>query len=232
MLDTNERSANDFIYVRSELRDLLLEGENSGLCQVTVIKGHNSRINQCKYLFRVNEDSLLYGEVRVYLRRLNNLFDYLKEHGLDLKFNQGLWMPAVADSEQGDTQLNVMVSENWVTKKISGQDIHDDFATTNQEDVRLQLDRAQRDYSGFRVCRRSGHAYRVAIRNEAGQRRTCGFNQYCIVLGEGVHVVPRDRRYRKKRLDAWRGVDAPLFSYVGREGPTWFVYPDVTAVVS
>lgn len=226
MLDVNERTAHDFIYVRSELRDLLLSEADSGLCKVTVIKGHASKIDQCKYLFRVNEDSSLYDQVRGYLRRLNKLFEYLKEHGLDLKYNQGLWMPAVADSEQGDIQLNIMVSENWVTKNIDAKQLHDDFATTNQDDVRLQLDRAAQVHSAFRVCRRSGNAYRVAIRNQDGKRRTSGINQYCIALGDRLHVVTQDGRYRKKRHDAWRGVEEPLFKYVGREGPTWFVYPD------
>jgi len=227
MLDTHVNTAKDLVYVRCELRDLLLAGVDAGLCEVTAVKNHESRIDLAKYMFRVNEDSRLYHETRIALRRLNKLYEFLGEHGLEPKYNQGLWMPAVADSEQGDTQLNIMVSENWVTKKVDAREIHDDFATTIQDEVRMQLDKVAQNYSKFMVCRRSGNAYRVAIRDKEGKRRTRGLNNYCIALGEHIHAVPRDKRYRKKRHDAWRGVDAPLFSYVGREGPTWFVYPDL-----
>ncbi len=219
-----QRTADDLIYTRSELRDILLDAVDTGDCQVTVIKGHAQDINRCKYLFWIPEPGAFQEQVRTYLRRLRRLYDYLVDFGMELKHNQGLWMPGVADFEAGDRQINITASENWVSRKMSIDQLHNDIASLNRGEARAQLDRAAQSYSEFQICRRSGISYRVAIRNAKGERRTCGLNQYCVVLG-AVQIVTKDPRYRKKRADAWRGVEEPLFKYIGREGPLWLVYP-------
>lgn len=220
----NQRTANDLFYTRSELRDILLDAEAAGDCQMDVVKGHTQDINRCKYLFWIPEGGAFQEQIRTYLRRLQRLYDSLVDFGMDLKHNQGLWMPGVADFAAGDRQINVMASENWASRKMSVDQLHSDIASSNRAEVRVLLDRAAQSHSELRICRRSGTSYRIAIRNEEGVRRTCGLNQYCVVLGE-VQVVTKDQRYRKKRADAWRGVEEPLFKYIGREGPLWLVYP-------
>lgn len=218
--------AKDYVFVRCELRDLLLAGCDDGLCGVDVIK-NSTQIDQCKYAFKVHEDSRLYHDVKVSLRQLGKLYEFLVEQGLDNRSDQGLWKPAVADADQGDTQLNIMVSENWSTMQCTASQIHDDIAGANADDVRQQLDTQAQIYKHFKVCRRSGQAFKVAIRSEDGSRRTRGLNNYCLAVGEKIRMVPRDIRYRRKRKDAWRGVEEPLFSFVGKRGQTWMVYPDL-----
>ncbi len=226
MLDSHERTINDFVYVRSELRDILLDGEASGGCEVVVVKNDALHLERCKYLFWIKDGGSFQEMVRLHLRRLQRLHGYLTDFGLDLRTNQGLWMPAIADSEHGDVQINIMVSkDNWVTKNLTPQEIHDDLASSNRAEVRALIDRAAQSHSELRICRKSGKAYRVAVRDAHGNRRTCGLNQYCIALGDRLKVVMADNRYRKKRGDAWRGVEEPLFKYLGKNGSTWFVYP-------
>ena len=225
MLNANEKTANDFVRVRAELRDLCFDAEIEGECLISVIKRNERSLLRSKYLFHIPKGGPTELEVRHKIRQLRRLTDYLKTYGFELKHNQGLWIPAVADQEEGDTQLNVMVSENWVTKNVTAAAISDDLSSANSPDIRSVLDRASASFSEFRICRRSGHSYRVAIRNKDGSRRTSGLNQFCIALGDQIQIVTADNRYRKKRGDAWRGVEKPLFKYVGREGPTWFVYP-------
>ena len=227
MLEGHQRAANDLVYVRGELRDILLDGELNGACEVIDIKIDPLSLDKSKYLFWIKEDGQFQEQVREHLRRLKRLSEYLINFGMELKHNQGLWVPAVADSEEGDTQINIMKSENWVTKNLSIQAIHDDLASSNRAAAGQALDRAAQSYSEFRICRRSGNAYRVAVRDAKGKRRTSGLNQYCIAIGDKLHVVTSDKRYRRKRVDAWRGVEEPLFKYVGKEGPTWFVYPNL-----
>ncbi len=225
MLEGNERTANDLVYVRGELRDVLLDGESAGLCEVVVVKNDALSLDRSKYLFWVKEGGPFQEQVRTYLRRLQRLQDYLRDFDFDLRYNQGLWVPAVADSEYGDTQINIMKSENWVTETLSPQQVHDDIASTNRAEVRAELDRAAQSYSELRICRRSGNAYRVAIRDSKGKRRTRGLNQFCVALGDKLKIVTVDGRFRKKREDAWRGVEEPLFKYLGKGGSTWMVYP-------
>jgi len=129
MLNANEKTANDFVRVRAELRDLCFDAEIEGECLISVIKRNERSLLRSKYLFHIPKGGPTELEVRHKIRQLRRLTDYLKTYGFELKHNQGLWIPAVADQEEGDTQLNVMVSENWVTKNVTAAAISDDLSS-------------------------------------------------------------------------------------------------------
>jgi len=152
-----------------------------------------------------------------------------------LEKERGLWLPALADAEAGDTQINVAISENWSPKKATLEQIAEEMTEADGTPERGLLAKYGQQYAEFALCRRSGNTCRVAIRNpaftdEAGKvvgRRVFSINDYCIVLGEVPIKFPPtpEERVRHKRSDAWMGVEEPLFRFRGARGRLWEVHP-------
>ena len=213
-----ERSENDLIQTRSELRDLLL---NSRFCKVHIVK-HSDNPLKCKYAFTVQDQ--LAEEVRVYVRQLRRLREFLEDVGQMVADRHRLWLPAVADAGEGDRQLKLTAHDNWVSNNTTVEGIYEDLIpSANGEGIGSLIDRETEGISELRKCRESGKSYRVAILDKDWSRRAQGLNEFCIAIG-GVRFIQDGERTRSPRRDAWRGQDNALFSYVGVGGYTWQVY--------
>jgi len=177
-----------------------------------------------KYLFQVL-DQRLSDQVRHVMRGLNKLTALLVDAGVDFSKNKGLWLPAVADGDHGDFQVNLMVSPSWSTRKVMLNDVLRFAATDQCGMVGKHLSLLNKDFVELRLCRDAGKGYRVAIRHDSGERRVHYVNDFCITLGSDVVINETNLRPRPKRKDAWRGVIPPLFTFSGNNGQLWYVYP-------
>lgn len=220
------REKNDLIHTRCRLEQELRALHAADPQTDRIIEVVASAYTQ-KHIYRVRSEA---GRalVRQRMLALGRLRAYLEAQGESLRDNARIWLPAVADPEAGDTLVNLTASENWVTREVSAAALHLEAELGDDAQWLPALEPEAR----FRLCRRSGHHYRVAIRNpraldargEPCGRRVQALNDFAVILGEIPLNLPRDG-VRAKNRHAWRGVAPALFTFVGERGQKWLVYP-------
>jgi hypothetical protein len=222
MLDKNHPCVNDLIFSRNDLSRWLLSLSDTQ-CRVTVVKKAGVKA-PAKRLFQVI-DPVCFAEVRRRVSGLERLRDKLTELEVDFKANQGLWLPMVADEDAGDYQFNLMASPSWNTRKVAAGQLVDEAHPNERDKVTLQVSKIG-EARPVKMVRESGKAYRVAVRNHDAERRVQSLHEFAVILGAQVIVNLPDRRPRAKRVDAWRGVTPPLFTFSGQKERFWMVYPE------
>ncbi|WP_429885582.1 hypothetical protein [Geoalkalibacter halelectricus] len=221
------REKNDLIFTRCALQQMLQEATHDQKPRASLITVAHSPYTH-KVIYRVRDERLA-DQVRQKMLGLERLRAFLETQGQTLRKNARIWLPAVADPLAGDTQINLTASENWVTREMSVPQLYLE-AERGRSDQALPALCAQ---SSYRLCRRSGHHYRVAIRNPNAHdaqgalcgRRVQALNDFAIILSESLPLnLPRGG-VRAKNRHAWRGVTPALFTMIGARGQQWLVYP-------
>jgi hypothetical protein len=213
MLEDGHKYINDLMFTRSEvLEQKLLEHSrlDDGSVEKTDVVNSPRTL---KRIYRVKTPELA-DWVRWKMTGLGKLRSLLEEQGVDFRRNLGLWIPAVTDEEAGDVQVNITASANFVTRTVSAEEIALEMESGYDSQPCPPLDPLLK----YRMVRRSGRTYRVAIRNPSEHdaegnlvgSRTSGLNDFCIVLGAIPLNLPSDR-VRARNKSAWRGVAPPLF---------------------
>ena len=221
------REKNDLIRARCALQGLLKEAAAADAQRVHIITVADTAYTH-KAIYRVCDERLC-DQVRQKMLGLGRLRAYLEEQGETLRTNARIWLPAVADPKDGDTLINLTASENWVTREVSATELRLEAEAGDDSQPLPALCLQAR----YRLCRRSGHHYRVAIRNPEARnaqgelcgRRVQALNDYALILGESLPLNLPRRGVRAKNRHAWRGVAPALFTLIGARGQQWLVYP-------
>jgi hypothetical protein len=222
MLDQNHRHAKNLIFSRNELLRYLL-GLEAIECERILIKKGSAKAPD-RYVFVVKSEPCC-DEVRRQFAGLTRLREALEELQVDFRKNKGLWVPQIADPENGDCQVNVSASCAWNTKAVTVPEILDYARDDEREAVLAQMKKLS--CPSVKLCREAGKAYRVAVRNDMDGRRVSSLHEFAVVLGDNIPLNLPANRVRAKRSDAWRGVEEPLFFFKGIRDRVWLVYPDI-----
>ncbi|MCA1796542.1 MAG: hypothetical protein LC645_03195 [Geobacteraceae bacterium] len=222
MLDQNHRHARNLIFSRHELLRYLM-GLEAIECEQILIKKSSAKA-PARYLFIVKSEPCC-DKVRREFFGLTRLREALEELQVDFRRNKGLWVPEMADPEEGDCQVNVSASVAWNTMAVSVPEILDYARDDEREAVLAQMKKLS--CSSVKLCRKAGKAYRVAVRNDTDGRRVSSLHEFAVILGDSIPLNLPANRVRAKRSDAWRGVEEPLFLFSGIRDRVWLVYPDI-----
>ena len=183
-----------------------------------------------KVIYRVRDERLA-DQVRQKMLGLERLRAFLETQGTGADAAQKCAHLASGrgGSARGRYPDQSYASENWVTREMSVPQLYLE-AERGRSDQALPALCAQ---SSYRLCRRSGHHYRVAIRNPNARdahgalcgRRVQALNDFAIIFSESLPLnLPRGG-VRAKNRHAWRGVTPALFTMIGARGQQWLVYP-------
>ena len=223
-------TAEGFVRARARVEEMLKEFGVEGVADVyEVYRREGARGVVTKTIYYLDDPDAVV-EVRRRLADLQRMRQGL-ERNPAVTITRGLWLPAVADRAAGDTQVNVHISQNWASKTMTSEEIEGEIGADAILE-RVALSRYREEHRSFVACRASGSDCRVAICNPMARDgsgkivgvRTQGLNDYCVVLGGITIVYPQTERHRRKRADAWRGAEEPLFRFRGRGGQMWEVH--------
>lgn len=237
------RGPSDLIFNRSRLEEQLIDECDGLKGRILNYGGHPvSRAdnlvfgkNLGKVLFHIIDERLA-SNVRHQFAKLKRLHEDMEKRGIDITAQSGLWLPALADQEAGDTQANITISPGWVTyKKDTGKVLQSIMKTS--ENLAQKVRREYGTLPYLLICCKRGRDYRITITGETRNpdaessplrgREKFHLNDFAIAIGDELKINdPVKNRFRKKRIDAWRGVEIPLAEYKTTSGDgKWLVYP-------